>query len=227
MALNRRTFLRTGSAALIGTLAAPRPLRAATGPRVFDLYRGDKRIGQQTLDVGRSGSQINVAVDINIEVRILGLSAYSYQLYSREVWADGALQRLEGKANDNGTPHRVSVLRTGGGLQIDGSGFRGTVQGNPATTTYWSQAFLSRPTWISTQDGKPMNINTARAGSVEVPTPAGPTRATVWNVRGDIGRLDLFYDANGEWVGNRFEARGEQARFVLARTGKPLAPIWS
>lgn len=227
MSWTRRTFLRTTGAAALTAVSAPLPAFAATGPRVFTLYRGDKKIGEQTLEVSRSGNQINVAVDIDIDVRILGLSAYTYQLSSREVWSGGMLQRLESRSNDNGTPHRVAAIRGGDTLKIDGSGFTGNVSGNPATTTYWSQAFLSRSTWISTQDGKPMQVSASKGGAIEVPTPSGPTRATVWNVRGDIGRLDLFYDANGEWIGNQFEARGEQARFVLARTGKPLAPIWS
>ena len=222
----RRDILRTAAAAAV-TLAAPLPLRAATGPRVFDLYRGRSKIGRQTLSVTPQGDQINVAIDIDIKVRILGLPAYSYRLQSRETWANGTLLRLDATSNDNGNPHRVNALRTGGALKIDGSKYRGQLSGNPATTTYWSQAFLKRGTWVSTQDGTPMKVAASRGPAVEVPAPEGAVRATKWKVRGDIGRLDLYYDNEGEWIGNEFDARGEVARFVLAARGRPLADLWT
>ena len=225
--MQRRDFLRLGGATTAVCLAAPLTLRASTGPRVFDLYRGRSNIGRQTLSVQRQGSQINVAVDIDINVRILGLPAYRYELSSREVWAGGTLQRLESRANDNGTQHSVSALRKASGLQVEGSVFQGQVSGNPATTTYWSQAFLERRTWVSTQDGTPMKVSASSGGGVSVPTPQGAVSATRWKVRGDIGRLDLFYDANGEWIGNEFDARGQKARFVLAARGRDIAGLWS
>lgn len=221
MTLDRRTLLVTGAAAL----ATPAIALAATGPRMFELYRGKSRIGRQTLDVSTSGASVQVAIDISIVVRILGLPAYSYSLSSRETWEGGTLQRLDSSSNDNGTPHRVSALRQGGALTVQGTGFSGKISGNPATTTYWSQAFLNRGTWISTQDGRPMAVSASRGGEVAVPVPGGQTQATRWKVRGDIGRLDLFFDANAEWIGNEFDARGETARFVLSDRGKSLAGL--
>lgn len=226
MLTDRRTMLRTMGAAATLSLAAPLPVLAKTGPRVFDLYRGNSRIGRQTLEVTRAGGKVNVAVDISIKVRILGIPAYSYELSSREVWANGALEQLNASGNDNGTATRVSALRTAAGLQVDGSAWKGTLTDNPATTTYWSQAFLNRGTWLSTQDGRPMRVSASRGGAVKVPTPEGPVPATRYKVRGDIGRLDLFYDANGEWIGNEFDARGEQARFVLAARGRDIAGLF-
>lgn len=224
MTLHRRSFFQTGAAASLALLV-PVPAFAA-GPRVFDLYRGRKKIGSQSLTVDRSGDQIKVAVSIDIDVRILGLPAYRYQLESRETWAQGQLQSLSARTNDNGTDDKVDAQRVGGGLRVDGTAYSGVVSGNPATTTYWTQAFLQRNVWISTQNGLPLNVRASNGGSMEVPTPTGPTQATIWNVRGDIGRLDLYYDRNGEWVGNAFDARGQTARFVLAERGRDMASLW-
>ncbi|MEM8789859.1 MAG: DUF6134 family protein [Pseudomonadota bacterium] len=222
MHIQRRAFMAAGLAAL-----APMPAFAAT-PRIFHLYRGKSKIGEQSLLVTRAGGQINVAVDIDISVRIMGLPAYRYDLSSRETWGDGMLLRLDASGNDNGKAERVTAIAQGDGVSVDGSAFQGQVPGRPATTTYWSQAFLSRPVWISTQNGLPFNVTAAKAGSYQVPGPGGDTlSATRWRIRGDIGRLDLFYDQGGEWVGNEFEARGEQARFVLADYGRSLAGLWT
>lgn len=221
MTINRRHFMGAGALALLAPLPA-----LADGPRVFDLYRGRSKIGSQTLTVNRTGDQVNVSVSIDIDVRIMGLSAYRYQLESRETWLRGALQTLSARTNDNGSDEQVVASAVSGGVRVEGTAYEGVVSGNPATTTYWTQAFLERPVWISTQNGYPLDVQATKAGTVEVPTPTGPTTAVAWNVRGDIGRLDLFYDRNGEWIGNAFEARGEQARFVLAERGRDIASLW-
>lgn len=225
MPLSRRDMLRTTGAAG-AALFLPGMALAAQGPRVFELYRGNSKIGEQTLTVTPEGGDLKVAVSIDISVRILGLPAYRYQLESREVWSDGRLQRLDSRCNDNGKDERVSALSHRGGVEVDGTAYKGVIPGNPATTTYWSRAFLERPVWISTQNGLPFNVSCRPAGPVRVPAPEGKIAATRWQVRGDIGQLDLFYDDAGEWVGNEFEARGQEARFVLARRGRNFAGLW-
>jgi len=225
MLLSRRDMLRTAGAAG-AVMYLPGAAAAAQNPRLFELYRGNSKIGEQTLTVTRNGGDLQVAVDIDISVRILGLPAYRYQLESREVWSQGRLQRLDARCNDNGKDERVSALSHRGGVEVDGTGYRGIIEGTPATTTYWSQAFLERPVWISTQNGQPFRVSCSAAGPVRVPAPEGQIKATRWQVRGDIGRLDLFYDDAGEWVGNEFEAKGQEARFVLAQRGRDFAKLW-
>ena len=62
---------------------------------------------------------------------------------------------------------RQTVEMSFDGVEVEGTAFQGVIKGNPATTTYWSQAFLERPVWISTQNGLPFNVS-------ETCTLAGP-----------------------------------------------------
>ncbi len=225
MPLSRREVLWSAGAAA-ASLYLPSAASAAQGVRLFELYRGNSKIGEQTLTVTPEGGDLKVAVDIDISVRILGLPAYRYELESREIWSNGQLQRLDARCNDNGKDERVSALSQSNGVAVDGTAYQGVISGTPATTTYWSQAFLERPVWISTQNGKPFRVTCSQAGPVRVPAPEGQIAATRWQVRGDIGRLDLFYDDRGEWVGNEFDAKGEEARFVLAQRGRNFAGLW-
>ncbi len=222
MTMNRRTLLAGATAALI----TPTTVQAAAGQRVFDIYRDDKKIGSQTLAVSRSGRQVRVDINIDINVRILGLSAYSYALSSRELWENGMLRTLKATTNDNGNREFANAERVSGGLQIVGSGFKGLVPGNPGTTTYWAKAFLQRPVWINTQNGQPMNVPVRKVGTVSLPVPGGSVQAHKYDCLGDLDTLDLYYDTQREWVGNSFEARGERARFVLASKGRSLDPLW-
>jgi hypothetical protein len=224
MRLTRRDAMFGGIAA--ATLAVlPVSTLAATGTRRLELYRGSSRIGEKQVSVRRDGASVTVSTDIAIAVRVLGLTAYRYTLESREVWQDGRLVSLEGRTNDDGAAHFVRAEGSGEGIAVEGSEYRGTVAGNPATTSYWSAAFLERPVWISTQDGRPWQVRAQRVGTEAFPTASGSVQATRWRIGGGLA-LDLFYDGAGEWVGTEFDARGETARFVLASRGAALRPLW-
>jgi hypothetical protein len=222
----RRDALSLGGA-LVAAAVIPVAVAAAGGTRTFALLRGSKQIGSKTLTVSRAGSATEVAIDIAIKVRILGIPAYDYRLSSRETWVDGRLQSLSAETSDNGEAAFARASRNGGTLAVEGSGYTGTVEGNPATTTYWSQAFLSRNVWISTQSGQPLSVSVSNRGAATFPVGGADVAATRWSVSGDIGALDLFYDESGEWIGSTFEARGQQARFAVADLGPALAPLWS
>ncbi|MEO0387635.1 MAG: DUF6134 family protein [Pseudomonadota bacterium] len=223
--IHRRDVL-CGGAAAIAVSGIAQPALAADSRRVFDLFRGRSRIGEQQIVVKRRGREVSVDIDIDIAVRILGLPAYRYQLASREIWQGGALAALSAQGNDNGKANQVTARRVSGGVEVDGSAYSGVVSGQPATTTYWAQEFLNRPVWISTQDGTPMRVRVSRAGSARIEAAGGDLAVTKFACRGDIGRLDLFYDASGEWVGSEFDARGETARFVLREKGAAMSPLW-
>ena len=199
---------------------------AASATRRFDLVRAGTRIGRQTVSVSRSGSQVIVGVDVDIAVRIIGVPFYRYTLSSQEVWDGGKLMKLDAVTNANGSRQFAAATRGPKGLAIKGSAYSGFVVGDPGTTTYWSQAFLKRPVWVSTQDGRPLSIS-ARSGAVEsFATPGGLVKATRWRIGGDLDDLDLFYDRSGEWIGSEFQARGETVRIVTLDVGAALGPLW-
>jgi hypothetical protein len=219
----RDVLIGAGALVLAGTL----PAAGSSGTRRFALFRGDDRIGGKSVSVQRSGDEVEVDVAIDIAVRILGLPAYRYTLQSSETWVGGSLVRLEGQSNDNGRAHFARAVRNGDALDVEGSEFTGRVNGQPATTSYWTPAFLDRSVWISTQDGRPWRITATNAGSETVPGANGQgIAATRWRIRGELDGLDLFYDAAGEWIGSEFEARGETARFLVETRGAALTPLW-
>lgn len=223
MELTRRAITLGGvSAALM--LAVP--ASAAVGTRQLELYRGDSRIGEQGLRVERNGPDVDVTVSIDIDVRVIGLPVYRYVLDARERWSNGALVSLTAKTNDDGTAHFVEARRTETGIEVAGSAYTGTVGGLPATTSYWSPAFLERPVWISTQDGRPLEIRASNLGQVEFPGTGGAVTATRWQITGEIEGLELFYDTAGEWIGSQFNVSGETLRLVASGRGGALTPLW-
>lgn len=225
------TFLLSRRATTLGAVAlvlasGVAPGMAATGSRQLVLLRGSDEIGSQSLVVTQTGATVSVETRISIDARLLGLPVYRYLLEARETWEDGALQTLEARTDDNGTAHFVDASRAGDELRINGSVFSGAVSGNPATTSYWSPAFLERPVWISTQDGRPLNVTATQLAAAPFPSGSSSVAATPWRIGGDLSDLVLFYDPDGEWIGSEFAARGETARFVTASRGSSLTPLW-
>jgi hypothetical protein len=226
MLATRRRVLTLGAAAAAVALTPLAAAAGASGARELTLYRGDTEIGKKRVAVRREGDEVFVSTDIAIDAKLLGITVYSYRLAARETWRRGSLISLDAETDDNGTPQVARARRVDGALRVEGSAWSGTVPGDPATTSYWSPAFLERPVWISTQDGRLLNVTARNLGPARYPTAQGEVAATRWAIGGDLQDLFLYYDAAGEWLGTEFPARGETARFVVEARGPALTPLW-
>ncbi|MEO0822419.1 MAG: DUF6134 family protein [Pseudomonadota bacterium] len=215
--MRRRDFIAGGatSVALSGISAAA--LADGGASRVFRILRDGSDIGRHSLAarLGPKGFEIDIEVDIR--VRILGITAYRYTLSNQEIWAGGQLVSVNSTVNDDGTAEYARIRSTGAALEIDGSGFSGTAPVEAVTTSYHQRAFVDRRPWISTQSGKPLDVALARG------TAAGGER---WQVTGELTTA-LIYDTGGEWVGCEFDAGGEPGRYELVEQSGAIAPLWA
>lgn len=224
--MRRRRFLGLFAAAPAAISAAPgfaAPSEGAPVTRRFRVLRGDDEIGTQTITVRRTGDETVAEVKIDIAVTVLGLTVYRYRLDSRETWRGGRLMALDATCDDDGTAEYVTARAEGDVLMVDGSGHQGPVPGDVAPTSYWSREFLNRPVWISTQSGAPLNVSTRRTGGAELPTAAGALQVEEWQVSGDLD-LTLFR-TGGQFVGTRFEAKGETGLIAPETVGDPLPEL--
>lgn len=215
--LNRRHLI-LGSAALF---AMPQPLRAAAGGmRKFRVMRNGDDIGSHVLDVRTKGDELHVSIDIELKVKILGITAYRYEMANREVWRGGRLISMNSVSDDDGDAAFARAASAGEQIEVEGSYWSGVVPGDSATTTYWSKAFLTRPVWISTADGDPLKVTSRAVGPGDV---AG-IATEKWTVSGDLD-VDLHYRGD-EWVSVRFDAGGEDALYVPEALSPSLAAVW-
>lgn len=223
MLIDRRALLLGIGAGLL--LPPPALAERTSATRRFVVRRDGAPVGTKTVTVSRAGDRTEVEVGVDIAVKILGITAYRYRMRNRELWEDGLLQSIEASTDDDGVRDFVTAARQGDAIAIRGSRFEGEAPGDAATTTYWCPAFLARPVWISTQGGQPLRVSVAPLGRRRLDLPAGPVEAEAWRVSGDLS-IELFY-AEGEWVANRFEARGEPAEIVAESLGARLSPLFS
>lgn len=215
--MERRRFL--GLAALSGA-ASVLPhwqAKAATSVREFRILRDGSDIGRHRLQATREGEEFSIAIDIEIRVRILGITAYRYELQNRERWTGQRLLGLVSTTNDDGTDNFVRVRRVEGGLEVDGSGHSGLVPASAVASSYYVTDFMDRRPWLSSQSGEPLTVETVRSARGD---------GARWDVSGEVNTA-LFYNASGEWIGCEFDAGGEPAEYELIEDTGPIAPLWA
>lgn len=214
--MNRRSFI-AGAGAIATAGAGPAlAQRSGAASRVFRILRAGSDIGEHRLTAALNGDVFEIAIDIDIRVRVLGFTAYRYTLQNRERWRGGTLLSVDSTADDDGEDAFCRIRQEGGVLAIDGSGHSGTVPLEGVTTSYFSPAFVSRRPWISSQSGKPLAIETSDRG--------GSPRHVA--VRGEID-TNLFYDDRGEWVNSRFDAGGAAAEYQIVESSGRIAELWA
>ncbi len=222
---NRRQFLALSGAGLTIASLPAAPASASSATRQFAVYLGRRKVGESTVRLSRSGGRVDAEINVSLHLNILGLIKFDYQLSNRESWRDGVLQEMRSRTNNNGPIEYANANRTGRGLEMEGSGFQGIVEGNPATTSYFTSDFLERPTWINTQNGKVFTPSIGRVGAANFTTDEGSTPCTRYAIRGGVNS-DLYYDSNFEWMGSSFSVAGRTARIAMSSRGGSLNQVW-
>ena len=208
----RRTFML---GAMAGAVVPSAPALGATeARRVFRIMRSGSDIGRHVLSARLDGDAFAIDIDVDIAVKLLGFTAYRYELTNRERWKGGAILSVDSRVNGDGDNEYAKIKGGVGGLEIDGSGYSGQVSREAVTTSYFAPEFLNRRPWVSTQSGKPLEVDIRNAAG------SGPVRVT--------GELEttLIYDQDGEWTGSRFDARGEEIRYDLIEESGNIADLW-
>ena len=224
--VTRRSALALTAAAISAPALA---LAADRAERRFTILRDGADIGTHRVALIREGGDLRAEIDIRIVVRVLGIAAYRYEMTNRETWRDGLLIRIDSSVNDDGRRKRVAATRDGAGeLRVEGSLYTGAAPADAATTSYFTDAFLKRGTWISTDGGELYDVGVATLGETQVRTKRGQAFARSYRAKAapDFD-VKLFYDERGEWAGCEFDAGGETARYVADSLDSRLSDVWN
>lgn len=224
--LNRRTFLFTASTVLSApSLVLSSQTFETEASKEFLVKWRNMTIGRSNVRVKRHQKKLRTEIDVNLVVKIFGITFYSYSLKNRELWEEGQLIKLTSEAQENKKKDQLSVHKKANNLYIEGSKFTGEISENAATTSYFTSDFLLRKLWINTHNGKPLNVDFMASGEENISTFSGERIAKKWVNSGDLD-LSLFYDANGDWIGSSFPVRGEQATMILNKEKNSINDLW-
>ena len=66
-----------------------------TAVNQYDVFRNGKKIGTHVLTFSKDGSQLTVKTQSKMKVKLLFVTAFSYDYKSTEFWQDGELLAVE------------------------------------------------------------------------------------------------------------------------------------
>ncbi len=210
MALITRRHCLLGLAGTLLPLTSATRLLAAGGSQskpdnvVFAVYRDGAWLGQHSLRFTRNNAQLEVAIEIDLLVRLAFIPVYRYRHRSREVWADGRLLSLATETDDDGSLSTVQARAADGQLIVEGPEGRQALPETTLPTSYWDEAMMRQDRWLDTQTGKLVR-SSVTALPEEPVTVAGQSRpAQPYRLVGDLD-CTLWYSA-GRWVKLDFAA---------------------
>ena len=184
------------------------------GPALADAYRLDYsvnhskygHIGNYTNTVDQEGQSATVKTNLNLKVKVLGISAYSQSADRIEKWNDGHLVYLHSTTTTNGKPVEVNGVAQGDHFQVMTP--RGTEMAPPnvKVSNPWSPVVLNGNMIITPDDGMVTNMQISAPQETVVQVAGGSVPTKEYNI--DLPDLKKQYQV---W----FDNSGTPVKFDL------------
>ena len=147
-----------------------------------------KAIGTHRFNLSDDGNGRTLLSEARFAVRFLGITAYRYRHNATEHWRGDCLSELSSTTDDDGKPVKV---------HLDNAALTGCSM----SFAYWNPQIRSATRLVNAQTGQFENVQIERAGEGTVKVRGLPTSATRWRISGPAQPIDVWYSAQGDWVG--------------------------
>ena len=187
----------------IAALACATPLWCAAADTAYDFQvrLDDKPIGEHRFTVGGPPESRTVVSEARFTVKVLGLTAYRYTHRAEEQWRGDCLRSLVADTDDDGTASRVNAEAVGDVLKVATAAGTQSIDGCVMSFAYWNPAIRQQSRLLNAQTGRHEAVQIRRMGSGTVEARGQPVAAVRWRIDGPAQPLDVWYTAQGDWVG--------------------------
>ncbi|MBV0933018.1 DUF6134 family protein [Marinobacterium weihaiense] len=195
------------------------PLQLYGDSATYSVERKGKPIGHYRLDFSRSDAQtLEVAVEMALQIRVLGLFRYDYRYRANEVW-QGAdrLSRLDVRINDDGEARDYRFQRREDGLYRLEPGRSPVRLGDRLlTSNHWHPHLVRQSELLNTLTGEVSSLNVELQAREALQIGGESVMATRYRLGGELNNTLSWYDEQGRWLGMEFSARdGSRIRVRL------------
>lgn len=205
MMINRRHCLAMLAAAAAGSVAVG-PAAAQVAPPAgdlnFDIVRQGDVIGYHRFNFAREGDRLTVQIDVNAQVRRLGISVYRFTHRGTETWRGARLVAMETATYDDGTDHTLRVREENGGLTAQSG--RAVVTRHPADTiptNLWHRGAVERRALLNSMDGTVLAVTVQDLGPRSVTARGQAVTTHGWYINGPPAYVRRqWFDAAGRLV---------------------------
>ena len=196
-----KTACYRAAACLACALAASSAAAAPASDSTFSVFLDDKPIGEHRFSIGGTEDARSVVSEASFAVKLLGLTVYRYRHRAVEKWRGDCLSELTATTDDDGKASRVRTEAEADGLAVVTDAGRQALKGCVMSFAYWNLAIQRQPRLLNAQTGRSESVQVSRAGGGTVEVRGRQVAATRWRIDGPAQPIDVWYSAQGEWVG--------------------------
>ncbi|TCZ56265.1 DUF6134 family protein [Roseicella aquatilis] len=179
-----------------GTRARPAELR-------FRVVRNGSVIGTHRVAFAEAGEVLTARTEVDITVKVLGITAFRYAHRFEEVWARDRLRSATSRRDRNGTVTELRARAQEGAVLVEGSAGRFHLPAEAAPLSWWDSRRFTRPLFDN-DTGTPLQLRWTRR--------ALPGGGSLWQASGGE-ESEGTYAADGTWTG--WKTRAEDGSTVL------------
>jgi hypothetical protein len=200
----------------VSRAATPGVLPTAAANRRFSvLYKGF-RIGSHTVSSSSATSEARINTEINLQVKIAFVSAYSFSHRSEETWRAGRLISLSSQTVDHGEPIHVEGAATPQGFRIvSKSGPYIAAAATLTSNSIWTPTMLEQTTVVDAQHGGVIGVSARKVAEEQIMIAGNPVRATRYSFFTPYYAGSVWYDRENLWVRAEFERDGSTVQYQL------------
>lgn len=203
MNMKRLPTLSLVTASLIAVLSAPLAATSAGSRQLsFDVFLDEKAIGFQRFSLTPAADGTRIETQAKFEVKLLRITAFSYDHRNTEVWRGGCLQSIDARTDSNGKKFSVNGRAQGGAFVVRTKDGERTLDDCVTTFAYWDKSVLLRSqTLLNSQTGEhvPVRIAALGTGTKRIGTRDVPVRR--YSLKGKGVDITLAYAVGSdEWV---------------------------
>ncbi|MET0536222.1 MAG: DUF6134 family protein [Steroidobacter sp.] len=199
-----RAFHKHFKTSLAAALLSILPVAAfANATWDFRVFLDDKEIGTHRFDLVERGSgERQLTSQARMAVKILFVTAYTYDHHDVEHWNGDCLSKLASKTDDNGKKYKVDVQRQDAATVVQTLGGEKTLGECVLTFAYWNPAMLKQTRLLNSQDGEYIEVKITDAGAESIVVRGVQTQARRYELRSTNKKLsiDLWYSPSNEWL---------------------------
>jgi Family of unknown function (DUF6134) len=173
------------------------PGNIQAGSFLYSIIRGGDPIGIQRQEFRFSGQdKLSVLTNVEINVRLLGISLFRFTQDIEENWLSGRLETFHSVTDDDGEPRRVELKRAGERLVGTYNGKSRDLPGDIIPSTLWHPDSVRQTVVLDTIKGRARKVSVKDMGLTEADLPAGKKEAHHFVFSGELNR-ELWYGLEG------------------------------
>lgn len=200
----------------LALLATPAQAAPSTAGQVeFEVLRNGQPFGRQVVRVSGADGRFNVESRADLSVAVGPVTVFRYEHVCSEAWDGGVLARLNCSTLRDGRRTRVQAVRDGDELRVTGTQGETEFPLGALPTSWWTKPAANVTSMIDTETGARMPLRVSHLGRETIEAGGAWIEADRVRVQGTVS-VDLWYDAQGRWVGCAFATRGQRIVYRLA-----------